>query len=215
VPARGACRQDTITTAKNKVIQHHGLTVLKPTHRAIRQLKRQHAVSVYGNRTWETSWLLIDFIKQQHLSEGLKILEIGCGWGLVGIFCAKYKKARVICLDADREVFPYLRLHAETNGVQVGTWNICLEDLTVEDLAGVDVLVGGEICFWDSLAEKLTALTERALLAGVRLILIADPGRSSFDRFEAHCLEVHHALTINWRIYRPYIFQGRILKILP
>lgn len=176
-------------------------------------MKRRHAAYIFGYRNWETSWLLIDFIKQQQLSRGLNILEVGCGWGLAGIFCAKNNQARVTCLDADKEVFPFLELHAETNGVSIETWNFRLEDLLVEDLVGVDVLIGGEICFWDSLAEKLAGLIDRALQAGVRLILIADPGRIPFESFEAHCLEAYNTRSINWRIQRPYVFQGRILKI--
>ena len=204
----------TITANKNsKIIHHNGVTLLKPAHRDIRRLKRTHTASVFGHRAWETSWLLIDFIKQQRLSEGLNILEVGCGWGLAGIYCAMQLKARVTCLDADDQVFPYLRLHAETNHVEVSTIIKRFELLTEEDLRGVDVLIGGEICFWDSMIDKLTGLIERALDAGVGMIVIADPGRTPFDALEAHCLTKYNLQAVDWRIRRPYVYSGRILKI--
>jgi cyclopropane fatty-acyl-phospholipid synthase-like methyltransferase len=47
------------------------------------------------------------------------VLELGCGWGLVGIACAKTFQAQVTGLDADAAVFPYLQLHAARNGVRL------------------------------------------------------------------------------------------------
>jgi predicted nicotinamide N-methyase len=213
-PGKPAIKPNTIARNRNKKVMHHyGLTVLKPTHRAIRKLKRQHSASVFGHRAWETSWLLIDFIKQQRLPQGLNILDVGCGWGLAGIFCAMHLRAQVTCLDADDQVFPYLRLHAETNRVDVTTVNRRFEQLTEEDFQGLDVIIGGEICFWDSLVDKLSGLIGRATDAGVGMIVIADPGRTPFESLEADCLEKYNVRAVNWRINRPYVFSGRILRI--
>ena len=48
-------------------------------------------------------------------------MEVGCGWGLLGIYCAKKYGARVTGVDIDSEVFPYLNLHAEINQVEIST----------------------------------------------------------------------------------------------
>jgi predicted nicotinamide N-methyase len=157
--------------------------------------------------------LLIDYIKQQRLPQGLNILEVGCGWGLAGIYCALQLQARVTCLDSDDQVFPYLRLHAETNHVDIVTIKQRFELLSRSDLRGVDVLIGGEICFWDSMVEQLYDLIGRALDAGVGMIVIADPGRTPFDTLEANCLAAYKVRAVNWRISHPYIHSGRILKI--
>ena len=49
------------------------------------------------------------------------MLELGCGWGLVGMACAKTFQAQVTGLDADAAVFPYLQLHAQRNEVHMAT----------------------------------------------------------------------------------------------
>ena len=48
-------------------------------------------------------------------------MEIGCGWGLLGIYCAKKYDSRVISVDLDAEVFPYLELHTRVNDVEIST----------------------------------------------------------------------------------------------
>ncbi|MEW5724853.1 MAG: methyltransferase domain-containing protein [Thermodesulfobacteriota bacterium] len=200
-----------IRTDKNE-INYHGLRVFKPRHPSVRRLKRLHTPAVFGNRVWETSWLLIDFIKQQGLRDDLNILEVGCGWGLPGIYCAKNHKATVTGLDCDAAVFPYLRLHAEANQVEIATVNAGLEQLTAGRMSGIDVLIGAEICFWDKMVSQLGNLIHCALTAGVRLILLADPGRTPFDALEAYCLDRYKQRALTWRILHPYLFQGRILK---
>jgi hypothetical protein len=87
------------------------------------------------------------------------------------------------------------------------------EHLAEDDLRGVNLLIGGEICFWDDMVDPLAGLIERALDAGVDMIVIADPGRTPFDALEADCLATYNVRAIQWRIRRPYDLGGRILKI--
>lgn len=157
--------------------------------------------------------MLIDYIKQAGFPDDLHVLEIGCGWGLPGIYCAKSYKSMVTCLDIDAAVFPFLELHAEVNHVKVATLNQSFEWLTMDNLSGFDVLFGAEICFWDEMTTQLESLIQMACLAGVRLILIADPGRPPFEALEKHCIERYHQGAIHWRIRQPYVFEGRILRI--
>jgi predicted nicotinamide N-methyase len=156
---------------------------------------------------------LIDYLKQAGLPNHLNVLEIGCGWGLPGIFCARNYQATVTCLDTDSEVFPFLDLHARANLIHITTINSGFEYLTPDCLSRVDLLIGAEICYWDDMALQLADLIGTALGSGVRQILIADPGRPPFDNLEEHCLRQYHRRAITWRIYTPYRFQGRILRI--
>lgn len=196
-----------------KMINHNGLHVYKGAHRSIRKLKRNHSPSVFGYRIWQTSWLLIDFIKQEGFPQNLNVLEVGCGWGLPSIYCAKNYNASVTCLDGDPEVFPFLQLHAEANEVDITPINMEFQDITIQNLTGIDVLLGVEICFWDSMVPMLMNLIDNALSAGVRLILIADPGRTPFETLEKDCLEYYRQPAVCWRIRHPYVAHGRILKI--
>jgi predicted nicotinamide N-methyase len=172
-----------------------------------------HSPSDFGYRVWKTSWLLIDYLKQTGLPDHLNVLEIGCGWGLPGIFCARNFQAVVTCLDMDSEVFPFLQLHARVNLSQITTINSGFEYLTPDFLSRIDLLIGAEICYWDDLAGQLADLVGSALVSGVRLIVIADPGRPPFDILEEFCRRQYHSRAVTWRIHHPYQFQGRILRI--
>ena len=88
-----------------------GLTMLSSSHPEVRRL--QHAAarpSLHGQKVWPTSFvLLLDYLQQRGVSPQARVLELGCGWGLVGIACAKTFQAQVTGLDADAAVFPYLQ----------------------------------------------------------------------------------------------------------
>ena len=158
----------------NRAIRAHGITLLLSSHPAVRRLKRLYQTSIYGNKLWSSSWVLMDFLRRRKIPLGLRIMDVGCGWGLLGIYCAKKLGAVVSSVDSDPEVFPFLDLHAEINKVKITTMKRGLGGLTVRHLQGIDVLVGADICFWDNLALALKRMVSRALRAGVRIVLIAD-----------------------------------------
>jgi predicted nicotinamide N-methyase len=99
-----------------------GLTMLSPSHPEVRRLQHDAAQpSLHGHKVWPTSFVLLDYLHQRGVSPRARVLELGCGWGLVGIACAKTFQAQVTGLDADAAVFPYLQLHAQRNGVHLAT----------------------------------------------------------------------------------------------
>ena len=191
----------------------HGVSFYQSRHTRIRQLKRLHSPLGFGYRVWTSCWLLMDYLKGLGTPPGLQVMDVGCGWGLAGIFCAKNLQATVTCVDDDPEVFPYLRLHAELNQVQVTTLQKRYENLTSQDLEGIDLLIGADICFWDEMPEQIIPMIDQALTSGVRLILIADPGRSSFEKLADHCAASYGATTFSLAVRRPHPLSGRILKI--
>ena len=194
-------------------IQAYGVSLLLSSHPEVRKLKSLHSPYLHGNKLWNSSWLLVDFLKRQRMPEGMRIMEVGCGWGLAGIYCAKRHNALVTAVDSDKEVFPYLQLHAAINKVEIKTMKRGLGGLKVQDLRGFDVLIGADICFWDELALSLKRLISRALRAGVRMILIADPGRSPFFKVGEHFVRSQESKLLDWSTKRPRPIKGRILKI--
>lgn len=192
-----------------------GVRFYRGGHSAIRRLKHDHAPLNFGFRVWTASWVLMEYLKDQRLPRGLNVMEVGCGWGLAGIFCAKALAASTTCVDADPAVFPFLRAHAELNEVDVKTVLKRFEDLGEADLAGIDVLIGSDICFWDEMSGPLLGLIGRALAAGVRQVLIADPGRSSFEELAAQAGREFGASTVTFSVRQPHPIQARILRIAP
>jgi hypothetical protein len=94
-----------------------GLTMLAPSHPAVRRLQHEAVQPLlHGHKVWPSSWVLMDYLHQHGVPPRTRVLELGCGWGLVGIACAKLFQAQVTGLDADAAVFPYLQLHAQRKG---------------------------------------------------------------------------------------------------
>jgi predicted nicotinamide N-methyase len=155
----------------------------------------------------------MDFLEKSALPKGVRVLDVGCGWGLGGIYCAKKYGATVTGADIDPKVFPYLRLHAEINSVSVATILKGIDELTYSFLKDVDVIIGADICFWDTLGGSLERLVSRALDSGVKLVLIADPGRLPFDKFGEEL--VHNMKGQMWTrtVQHPYFINGKVLKI--
>ncbi|MFT5793211.1 MAG: 2-polyprenyl-3-methyl-5-hydroxy-6-metoxy-1,4-benzoquinol methylase, partial [Saprospiraceae bacterium] len=79
-----------------------GVKILNSNHTEIRRLKREgHVAELHGNKFWNSSFLIMDYLKKHPLKKGVRVLEIGCGWGLLGIFCARQFDAKVTGIDAD------------------------------------------------------------------------------------------------------------------
>jgi len=194
-------------------IFYHGVRAFRSRHPQIRRLKGNHSPSFQGFRVWASSWLLMDFLKGQGMRRGIRIMEVGSGWGLAGIYCAKTYEASVTCVDIDSEVFPYLQFHARMNSVKVTTMTKGFDDVTDRELQDFDVLIGSDICFWNTMVHSLKGLILRALRADVRLVLIADPGRIPFEQLGEHVVKNLNGKIIRWAVRQPYPIEGEILKV--
>ena len=169
--------------------QAYGVTVLKAAHPKVRARKRKHSPGIHGNKFWSSSWCVMDFLAHQGLPPESRVLDIGCGWGLAGIYCAKNHGARVRAMDADAAVFPYLELHAEINGVEIETWCCKFEEVKKKDLRRTNLIIGADICFWDKMVKPLYKLIDRAVGSGVGQIVIADPGRPPFQKLSSKVID--------------------------
>lgn len=167
---------------KSHRLLSHGVTCLTPKHPKIKALKKSTgAASFHGDKVWDASFVLMDFLSIDGLPSGSRVLDIGCGWGPLTCYLNKAHQARVISIDADDAVKPYLHLHAQENEVPVHFWQRKIDQLSVEDLSVADYIMGGDICFWDSLRDDWKKLIKRAKEAGVKQLYLADPGRSPFN----------------------------------
>ncbi|WOX05792.1 class I SAM-dependent methyltransferase [Microbulbifer pacificus] len=192
--------------------QMFGLTVRKNAHPDMRRLRREAGdASLHGNKFWKSSCLTMDYLTKNPLIKGARVLDLGCGWGLGGIFCAKAFDARVTSLDADPSVFPFAQYHAELNGVEIQTWQCRYEKVTEEALREFDAVIGTDICFWDKLEAPLFNLTRRALRAGVDRIVLVDPGRPPFRQLAERAVEKLDAGYFEWQTQRPIKAKGCIL----
>ncbi|EXJ16534.1 hypothetical protein D779_0135 [Imhoffiella purpurea] len=157
--------------------------------------------------------MLMDYLAQNPLTAGERVMELGCGWGLLGIYCAKHFPVDVMLVDADPLVFPFVEAHIRLNAVQVRTHEVTFDRLADQTLREHDVLLGADICFWPELATQLRRLIARALSQGVRRILLADPGRISFLRLAEEFEHRHEGRLISWKAHRKVGTRGYLLVI--
>jgi predicted nicotinamide N-methyase len=202
------------STLDRHLISFMGINALRSSHPGVRKLKRQQkGHSAHGNKVWRSSFALMDYLSTWEIPEYSRVLDIGCGWGLAGIFLAKNYRAQVVGLDIDEGVEPYLRLQAEINHCTVDFEARSFESLDRNELSSYHTLIGTDICFWDEMTSPMYNLLELARSAGTEQILIADPGRPPFWDLAERCVEKLGAEIITRRIDQPWKTEKFILAI--
>jgi len=192
-----------------------GISMPSSAHPAIRAVRRKGAApSIHGNKLWKSSMVLIDYLHRAALiAPGSRVLDVGCGWGISGIWCARQHDARVTSVDADADVFPFLEATASLNGVSTRPRVARFEQLSTRELAEFDVLLGADICFWDELVRPVGNLVNRALRAGVAQVLIADPERPTFVQMAERALGRHGGELLEWQTRGSNATRGIIMHI--
>jgi len=191
-----------------------GVTMPTSSHPLIRQVKRQGVYpSIHGNKLWKSSLLLIDYLKKHQPDHTHKVLDVGCGWGISGIWCAKKLGSQVTSMDADPDVFPFLEATAKLNGVSTTPLVSTFEKLSTRQLAEFDMLIAADICFWDDLVDPVFNMVNRAVKAGVKHIIIADPERSTFFDMARRCESRHCAEIIEWKTRKPIKASGALMVL--
>jgi predicted nicotinamide N-methyase len=210
--AKGKCFRE-ISNMPGSKIQAYGVRLLRASHPRVRSLKKAHKPSEHGHKVWDSSWLLIDYLRETGAAANQRVLEIGCGWGLAAVYCAKNHSVAVTGADLDADVGPYLGLLAASNNVDVSFVNLDFDRIGSKLLTAVDLVIGTDICFCDSLIDPLRRLIQRAKKASVKTILISDPGRWPFDDLVEIYSNSRNAELLDWEIRQPHAFSGKILRI--
>ena len=83
----------------------------------------------------------IAMLSKVEFQPGQRVMDLGCGWGLVGVIAAKICGAEnVYMCDIDENAVAVARKNAERNGV--GDVNICVSDgFRSVDAAGFDLIL--------------------------------------------------------------------------
>ena len=165
----------------------------------------------FGNKVWATSLVLLDYLDTKPFPlQGLRVLEVGCGWGLLGVYLAKVHACDVTCTDVDELVLPIAQLHATINGVSITTKRASFSGLYSDFLNDFDLIVGAEICYCEEAARDMMQLVDRAFASSVKQILIADPGRPDFEDCQAYCTKNH----VTSLIELPGSVNGKTTQVL-
>ena len=200
---------------EDHIYKAYGLYLLQSQHRFVKRLKRAHAPSLHGDRTWQSSFILMDYLQHHPPQMRARVMEIGCGWGSAGVYCAKTFDARVTSVDADQHVFPYLKLLEVLNDVEVESLHKRFENLTTRRLAQENLVVGADVCYWDRMVKPMLNLVARAIRGGAARVVIVDPGRPPFYELVDHCAKRKGLRTelTEWYAVEPRRFHGEVLEV--
>lgn len=203
-----------MSSTEQHIKEVRGLKIYKKKHKAIKKLLKDTSTpEIHGDKVWFSSYLIHDYLLKNPPKKKANIMEIGCGWGILAIHCAKEFKAKVIAVDADKNVFPFLDMHAKLNKVKVEHKVSRYENLKASLLAEQDMILGGDICFWNELIDPLLKLIKRSVKNGVGTIIIADPGRSPFLKLAKQCKKQFDAELLEVNLKEPMKEDGYLLII--
>ena len=190
-----------------------GVKALSSAHPEVKKLKYKNPNhSAHGNKNWRSSFVLMDYLKDNPPSFNDKVLEIGCGWGLISIFISTYFASDTHSADIDPSVRPFFSLQSNINNANT---RICIRDFTkfkIEELSKYSLIVGSDICFWDEMTLPVVKFIKRSLKTHVKRIIIADPGRPPFWNLVDECHKLGGEV-FSRRIYKPWKTEKHILVI--
>ena len=204
----------TKTKKATQIKTVRGIQLYSKNHPKLKKLlAKTEAPTIHGDKVWFSSYFIMDHLSAHPPSDKSRVMEIGCGWGPLGIYCAQHFRSKVTAVDADPNVFPFLDLHAALNDVQIKHKVARYEKLKPSLLAKQELVAGGDICFWDELVDPLQQLIQNALDSGVPRIIIGDPGRPPFLRLARRCRKLYGAKLKSVSISSPRAHAGHLLLI--
>lgn len=156
---------------------------------------------------------MIEYLAENPLRSGMRVVDIGCGWGVLGTYCAKQFDSDMLMVDVDPNVFPLVNYHARLNNVVLDTRCAKISELDESMLSHQDIIIGSDICFWPELTTQLIALVNRAMKAGVQRILLADPGRPNFQQLAEYCQKNYLAQLLPRQVLGRKPYSGYLLVI--
>ena len=105
---------------------------------------------------------------------GLRVMDLGCGSGLVAIAAARCGASHVTAVDVEPYAIAATSLNAALNAVAV---EVRCADLLDGPVPQADLLLVGDLFYEAALARRVAGFLDRCVAAGCP-VLVGDPGRT-------------------------------------
>ena len=144
------------------------------------------AGSPYWAHVWGGGLVLARYLFDHPATvAGLRVLDLGCGSGLVAIAAARCGARHVTAVDVDPYAIAAATLNAALNAVTVE--GRCA-DLLDGPVPQADLVLVGDLFYEAALARRVVGFLDRCVAAGCP-VLVGDPGRKPLPR--ARLQEIH------------------------
>ncbi len=117
-------------------------------------------------------------IEHQEEVAGKRVVDMASGSGLCAIVALKVGATSVAAIDIDPFAAAAVDLNAKANDVRIGFTGA---DVLDEPPPDCDVILAGDICYEETMANRMVDWLREAARGGTR-VLIGDPGRRYLPR---------------------------------
>lgn len=132
-------------------------------------------------KIWEASIVLADHLIQVGLEKKKKVLEIGAGMGITGLFLGAFGY-RVTITDCEEDAIELLRMNVEHNGLD----NVSIKkmDWNNPDLTGkYDIICGSELIYKEASIKPIIDLSRKYLQPEGTVFIAHDSRRKCMVKF--------------------------------
>jgi predicted nicotinamide N-methyase len=129
---------------------------------------------------WDSSQVLARYMLDYE-TEGLRILEVGCGIGLTSLLL-QHRKADITATDRHPEVPGFLALNAKLNGLTAIPYVECDWKDQVSSLGRFDLILGSDLVYEPGHAELLSGFMDGHAKPCCEVVTVS-PGRREQARF--------------------------------
>ena len=109
---------------------------------------------------------------------GRRVVDLGCGNGIVGIAALLAGAREVIAIDIDRYAVAATQLNATLNNVSLTTLQC---DILDGPPLAADIILVGDLFYDQDLAARVIAFLDRCLAANIE-VLVGDPWRATLPQ---------------------------------
>jgi predicted nicotinamide N-methyase len=187
-------RASTVVEAPALVpeVQLHLATELTPLwHATESYLNQQNLGAPFWAFAWVGGQALARYILDKaSVVEGLIIVDIGSGGGIVAIACAKAGAKHVTALDIDPLAATVCQINAELNGVADRITAETADAITY-DLSRFDLILVGDVCYTRGESKELADHVRREIAP----VLFGDPGRQFMPKADLEHLAAYTVQT--------------------